>query len=76
MAGSAGRCAARRGVGALLPCCRSRCAAQAQHLCSVDYRQEMAFAGVIGEDWEREQIVAGTAYYVNPDTRLADIAIM
>lgn len=49
---------------------------QAQHLCSVDYEHEMAFVGVIGEDWEREEIVAGTAYYVDPETGLADIAIM
>ena len=49
---------------------------RAQHLCSVDYHHEMAFVGVIGEDWEREEIVAGTAYYVDPKTRLADVAIM
>jgi acyl-CoA hydrolase/GNAT superfamily N-acetyltransferase len=49
---------------------------RAQHLCSVDYQHEMAFVGVIGEDWEREEIIAGTAYYVDPKTRLADVAIM
>ena len=49
---------------------------KAQHLCSDDYRNELALAGVTGEDWEREQIIAGTAYYVDPETRLADIAIM
>ncbi len=49
---------------------------QAQHLCSVDYDNEMAFVAIIGEDWEREQIVAGTAYHVDPETRLAEFAVM
>jgi RimJ/RimL family protein N-acetyltransferase len=46
----------------------------AEHLCSVDYEQEMAFAAVTGEDWEHEQVVANSAYYVDPSTNLADVA--
>lgn len=49
---------------------------QAQHLCSVDYETEMAFVAVIGQDWERERIVAASAYYVDPATQLADFAVM
>ena len=48
----------------------------AQHLCSVDYDHEMAFVAVVGEDWERERVVAGSAYYVDPATGLADFAVM
>ncbi len=46
----------------------------AEHLCSVDYEQEMAFVAVTGEDWEHEQLVANSAYYVDPSTNLADVA--
>jgi RimJ/RimL family protein N-acetyltransferase len=48
----------------------------AHHMCSVDYENEMAFAAVIGEDWEREQIVGTAAYYVDPSRNLADVAYM
>jgi acyl-CoA hydrolase/RimJ/RimL family protein N-acetyltransferase len=47
----------------------------AQHLCSVDYDQEMAFAAVIGPP-ERERIVAASCYYFNPASRLAEVAYM
>ena len=46
----------------------------AEHLCSVDYEHEMAFVAVSGEDWERELVVGNSAYYVDPSTRLADVA--
>jgi acyl-CoA hydrolase/GNAT superfamily N-acetyltransferase len=46
----------------------------AEHLCSVNYEQEMAFVAVTGEDWEHEQLIASSAYYVDPSTNLADVA--
>jgi acyl-CoA hydrolase/GNAT superfamily N-acetyltransferase len=48
----------------------------AHHMCSVDYESEMAFAAVIGEDWETERIVGTGAYYVDPARNLADVAYM
>jgi acyl-CoA hydrolase/RimJ/RimL family protein N-acetyltransferase len=47
----------------------------AQHLCSVDYDEEMAFAAVVGPP-EQEQIVGSGCYYLNPGTGLADVAYM
>ena len=47
----------------------------AQHLCSVDYEKEMAFAAVIGPP-ERERIVGSSCYYVNPATGLAEVSYM
>ena len=47
----------------------------AEHLCSVDYVNEMAFAAVIGPA-EREQVVAAGAYYRDPATALAEVAYM
>lgn len=47
----------------------------AQHLCSVDYDQEMAFAAVVGPP-EREQMVGSGCYYLNPGTGLADVSYM
>ena len=47
----------------------------AQHLCSVDYEDEMAFAAVVGPP-EHERIVGTSAYYVNPATGLADVGYM
>jgi RimJ/RimL family protein N-acetyltransferase len=47
----------------------------AQHLCSVDYEQEMAFAAVIGPP-EHERIVGTGCYYLNPGTGLADASYM
>jgi acyl-CoA hydrolase/GNAT superfamily N-acetyltransferase len=49
--------------------------AAAQHLCSVDYEEEMAFAAVTGPP-ERERIVGTSCYYLNPATRLAEVAYM
>lgn len=48
----------------------------AQHLCSVDYEHEMAFAAVSGEDFEGGRIVGSSAYYLDPSTNLADVAYM
>ena len=47
----------------------------AQHLCSVDYQEEMAFAAVVGPS-ARERIVAASCYYLSPATGLAEVAYM
>jgi acyl-CoA hydrolase/RimJ/RimL family protein N-acetyltransferase len=47
----------------------------AQHLCSVDYEQEMAFAAVVGPP-ERERIVGTSCYYLNPATGLAEASYL
>jgi RimJ/RimL family protein N-acetyltransferase len=47
----------------------------AQHLCSVDYEEEMAFATVVGPP-ERERIVAASSYFLNPASGLAEVAYM
>jgi acyl-CoA hydrolase/RimJ/RimL family protein N-acetyltransferase len=47
----------------------------AEHLTSVSYDREMAFAAVVGEE-ENEKIVATSSYYVDPSTRLADVAYL
>jgi RimJ/RimL family protein N-acetyltransferase len=49
--------------------------AAAQHLCSVDYEEEMAFAVVVGPS-EHERIVAASSYFLNPDSGLAEVAYM
>jgi RimJ/RimL family protein N-acetyltransferase len=47
----------------------------ADHLCNVDYREDMAFAAVVGEA-EHERIVATSSYHVDPRDRLAEVAYM
>src|SRR5262245_13113748 len=47
----------------------------AQHLCNVGYRQEMAFAAVVG-DPEAERIVGTSCYFLDPQTGLGDVAYM
>ena len=47
----------------------------AQHLCSVGYDEEMAFAAVVGPA-ERERIVGASCYYLDPETGLAEVAYM
>ena len=47
----------------------------AQHLCSVGYEQEMAFAAVIG-DREAERVVGTASYFLDPSSGLADVAYM
>ncbi|HJU37186.1 MAG TPA: GNAT family N-acetyltransferase [Gaiellaceae bacterium] len=49
--------------------------AAAQHLCSVNYEGEMAFAAVTGP-LERQQIVGTVSYYLDPRTGLADVGYM
>jgi acyl-CoA hydrolase/RimJ/RimL family protein N-acetyltransferase len=47
----------------------------AQHLCSVSYDEEMAFAAVVGPR-ESERIVATSCYYLDPSTGLANVAYL
>ena len=47
----------------------------AQHLCSVDYEEEMAFVAVVGPS-AHERIVAASCYYLSPATSLAEVAYM
>jgi RimJ/RimL family protein N-acetyltransferase len=47
----------------------------AQHLCSVDYEEEMAFAAVTGPS-EHERIVGASTYYLSPASGLAEVAYM
>jgi acyl-CoA hydrolase/RimJ/RimL family protein N-acetyltransferase len=47
----------------------------AQHLCSVNYEDEMAFAATIGPH-ERQRIVGTVSYYVDPRTGHADVGYM
>jgi acyl-CoA hydrolase/GNAT superfamily N-acetyltransferase len=47
----------------------------AQHLCSVDYEEEMAFAAVVGPA-AHERIVGASFYYLSPATGLAEVAFM
>jgi acyl-CoA hydrolase/RimJ/RimL family protein N-acetyltransferase len=47
----------------------------AQHLCSVDYEEEMAFAAVVGPS-AHERIVGASCYYLSPATGLAEVAYM
>jgi RimJ/RimL family protein N-acetyltransferase len=47
----------------------------AQHLSSVSYDEEMAFAAVVGPR-ENERIVATSCYYLDPATGLADVAYL
>jgi acyl-CoA hydrolase/GNAT superfamily N-acetyltransferase len=47
----------------------------AQHLCSVGYEHEMAFAAVIG-DREAERVVGTACYFTDPSTGYADVAYM
>ncbi len=54
---------------------KSLSVSKAQHLCSVDYRNEMAFLAVEG-DQERERVLGSSCYYVNQTTNLADVAFM
>jgi len=47
----------------------------AQHLCGVDYDEEMAFAAVLGPS-EHERIVGASTYYLSPASGLAEVAYM
>jgi acyl-CoA hydrolase/RimJ/RimL family protein N-acetyltransferase len=48
---------------------------RAEHLCNVDYENEMAFVAVFGEE-EEGSIVGSSCYYVNHTTNLAEVAYM
>jgi RimJ/RimL family protein N-acetyltransferase len=54
---------------------RSLTDACAQHLSSVNYEDEMAFAAVVGP-LENERIVGAVSYYVDPRSGLADVGYM
>ena len=54
---------------------KSLTAERAQHLCTVDFENEMAFAAVVGER-EEEIIVGSGCFYTDPSTNLADVAYM
>ncbi|MDI4659373.1 GNAT family N-acetyltransferase, partial [Xanthobacter autotrophicus] len=47
----------------------------ADHLCNVDYHDEMAFAAVVGPP-ESERVVATSSYYLDPRERLGEVAYM
>jgi RimJ/RimL family protein N-acetyltransferase len=49
--------------------------AVAQHLCSVSYDEEMAFAAVVGPR-DDERIVATSCYYLDPASGLAEAAYL
>lgn len=48
---------------------------KAEHLCSVSYDSEMAFAAVVGKGGA-ERIIGTGCYYVDPDTGMAEVAYM
>ncbi len=48
---------------------------EAEHLCNVDYENEMAFVAAVG-DPENEKIVGSSCYFLNPTTNLAEVAYM
>jgi acyl-CoA hydrolase/L-amino acid N-acyltransferase YncA len=48
---------------------------KAQHLCNVDYENEMAFTAVTGER-ENEKVIGSSCYYVDQTDNLADVAYM
>ena len=47
----------------------------ADHLCNVDYEEEMAFAAVVGPP-EHQRIVATSSYYRDPRDGFAEVAYM
>jgi acyl-CoA hydrolase/GNAT superfamily N-acetyltransferase len=47
----------------------------ADHLCNVDYDEEMAFAAVVGPP-ESQRIVAASSYYRDPRDSFAEVAYM
>ena len=48
---------------------------EAEHLCNVDYNQEMAFVVTTGKR-EKEKIIGSSFYVVNPSTNMADVGYM
>jgi acyl-CoA hydrolase/RimJ/RimL family protein N-acetyltransferase len=49
---------------------------KAQHLCNVDYENEMAFTAVIGKERENEKIIGSCCYFVDCTDKLAEVAYM
>jgi acyl-CoA hydrolase/RimJ/RimL family protein N-acetyltransferase len=48
---------------------------EAEHLCNVDYKQEMAFVVTTGER-EKEKIIGSSFYVVDHSTNMADVGYM
>ena len=48
---------------------------KAEHLCNVDYENEMAFVAISG-DRENERLVGSSCYSVDPATNMAEVAYM
>jgi RimJ/RimL family protein N-acetyltransferase len=48
---------------------------EAEHLCNVDYENEMAFVAVVGERSE-DKIVGSSCYFLDQTTNLAETAFM
>jgi len=56
-------------------CLKSLPVSRAQHLCNVNYRDEMSFLAFVGED-EEEQIIGSLCYFVDPSSNMAEVAYM
>ena len=54
---------------------KSLSVSNAEHLCNVDYENEMALAVVVG-DRENEKLVASSCYYVDQAANMADVAYL
>jgi len=54
---------------------RSLSVSNAQQLCSVNYKDEMAFLAVVEKD-EEERIIGSSCYVVDPSTNMAEVAYM
>jgi len=54
---------------------KSFTASKAQHLCNVDYEQEMAFLAITG-DRDRGMVIGSSCYFVDPTDNLAEVAYM
>jgi len=48
---------------------------KAEHLCNVDYENEMAFVAIVG-DREKAKIVGSSCYFVEPSTNLGEVGYM
>ncbi|MCP4691183.1 MAG: GNAT family N-acetyltransferase [Desulfobacterales bacterium] len=48
---------------------------KAEHLCRVDYENEMALMAVIGGE-DKERVIGSSCYFVDPSTNLAEVAYM
>ncbi len=58
-----------------MTCLKSLSVSEAQHLCNVDYENEMAFVVVTGERG-KGRIIGSSCYFLNPSTNLAETAFM